>query len=132
MLEELGIDSAVQLSYSLTDLGGLRVIQGQWQEAEILLNSAMQILENVFGNEDASYIHASLIHSISVIPDKTEELTAFEDGICKLQYHLGQHHPNLSRAMHRLIKARLQRGEQDTLASAADKIAGLGKLLKKP
>jgi|LakMenEpi03Aug12_release.lakeMendotaPanAssembly.Ray.scaffolds.fasta_scaffold518772_1 tetratricopeptide (TPR) repeat protein len=119
ILQELGIESCVQLAYTLCDLCGLYLEQDRISEAEHFITSAMQILFAVLGPESAEYSRADMIYA--VCQQKEEPLEMAHDGIQRMQYMYGTRHPNVSRALNRFCKVLKDRGDTVRLAKAEER-----------
>lgn len=121
ILEDLGDEAAVPLAYTLSDLATLYVVKGDLKEAKSLIYSAMYLLESVLGSENPEYVRASIIYNICDSKDDKELLTNIEDGIFRMQYHEGQHHPNIIRALEWYLRKRQERGEAEEVAEAKER-----------
>jgi len=130
ILEKVGISSAVQLAYALSDLGALKVRQGKLDEAKDYIFNALDLLETTIGPEHRAYMKAEVIYNLCHAESQDKFLDGVEDGILKMQYQYGHKHPDIVGALRRYAKARLDRGESEKLAEAKEKFPMLEKILK--
>lgn len=117
-LEDLGPQGAVQLAYALSDLAVLYVALEDLKTAREIIYSAMDILESALGPESSGYVRANIIYNLCSSKSEEELLTAIEDGLFRLQYQDGRHHPPLLRALGWYLKKRQDRGEMDKVEEA--------------
>lgn len=118
ILEDLGNEGAVQLAYVMSDLAVMYVYDGRLSEAKDLLFSSMELLELTLGSDSTQYMRSSMIYSITQQEGIEDILTQGEDGIFALQYHLGQKHPNVVRALRWYLNKRIELGETDKVEEA--------------
>ncbi|PWU03237.1 MAG: hypothetical protein C5B53_00730 [Candidatus Melainabacteria bacterium] len=125
-LESIGMQGAVQLAYVLSDLAMLRVQQGELNEAKQLIYSAMDLLPGPPSSDKSEYLRADMIYNICQTTDQKEMLSELENRITKMQYHLGQKHPNVIRAVRWYLKKLYEQGDTEQLREAEVKF-GIGK-----
>lgn len=116
VLEGLGTDGAVQLSYVLSDLATMHVKEGTLDEAKELILSALDLLEIAVGREDPEYLRANVIYSICQTKDETEFLAEVENSIVRMQYQLGPKHTNIARALRWYLQKLYERGDTERIA----------------
>ncbi|MBX9567269.1 MAG: tetratricopeptide repeat protein [Candidatus Obscuribacterales bacterium] len=121
ILEDLGNDAAVQLGYTLCDLSGLYLLQGRLSEAQEYIETAMAILFVVLGPEAPEYTRADMIFAASKYSDADELKDMAADGIMKMEYMFGEHHPNITRALDRYMKVLAQKGDESRLEAAKER-----------
>ncbi len=120
-LEQLGVECAVPLAYTLSDLATLYITQGKLKDAKDLIFSALDLLERALGPENPEYIRAYLIYNICDSKDEEEMLSQVEDGILSMQYQFGQKHPSITRALRWYMKKRQERGETEKIAELKER-----------
>jgi tetratricopeptide (TPR) repeat protein len=121
ILEKLGPEASVQLAYSLCDLSGLYLTQGRLTEAEVPIMRAMKILSSVLGPESPEYTRADMIYQVCLPMQGDTRLEVVSDGIRKMEYLLGDKHPNFVHALSRYFKVLRDRGEKAKLEEAQEK-----------
>lgn len=119
ILQGLGIEGCVQLSYTLCDLCGLYLVHGRVSEAEQYITTAMQILFAVLGPDSAEYSRADMIYA--VCQQQEAQMEMVHDGIQRMQYMFGSKHPNVARALNRYCKVLKERGDTERLAKAEER-----------
>lgn len=130
-LSELGVDSAVQLANSLADLAFILVRQGHFEEAEPLVESAMEITRATIGREDPSYDWAKMIYQVCLNQDNRQVLAdSFEESATKLMYTAGPSYPNLGRAMTVYLAALKEKGLTERYDEASEKFAFITNRIK--
>lgn len=110
ILEEIGVDGAVQLSYTLCELSSLYLVQGRLSEAQKYINTAMEILFSTHGPESAEYTRADMIYAVCLFGEEEAQSTT-ADAIGKLEYVFGKNHPFIARALDRYIKVLNEKGQ---------------------
>ncbi|MBX9689366.1 MAG: hypothetical protein K2X27_21835 [Candidatus Obscuribacterales bacterium] len=115
LLADLGIDAAVQLAYSLSDLCALYLMQGRHSEAEPKITKVMTILSAALGPQDAEYTRADMIYQLCLPMQPETRLEAASDGVRRMEYSFGNKHPNISRALDRYIKVLSEKGSHEKL-----------------
>ena len=123
ILEEVGVDAAVQLGYSLCDLAGLYLIQSRISESHEFINSAMDILFSALGPESPEYTRADMIYTVCMFSDSPERSEVAADGIQRMEYMYGINHPNIHRAIDRYLKVLAEKGDETRLAAAKERFA---------
>lgn len=118
ILRELGPDAGVQLAYSLCDVCGLLLAQGQYAEAELKITEAMSILGKVLGTDAPEYVRADMIFTACMPMNDASHLDSAGDGIEKMRYFYGAKHPNINRALHRYFKVLEEKGDKTKLEEA--------------
>lgn len=121
VLESLGIDGAVQLSYALSDLAMLHIKGGDLAEAKELICTAMDLLRGAVNADNAEYLRANMIYNICQTPDQEELLTQVENSIVKMEYQLGQKHPNVIRAVGWYLEKLHEAGDTEQIREAEEK-----------
>lgn len=121
ILTKLGVESCVQLSYTMCDLSVLYLLQGRLSEASKYINSAIDILISAVGVEDPLYIKADLICTISMPMEYQNFCETMSCGIQKLEYIYGEKHPNVARALHRYAKVLSDKGDNSRLEATKEK-----------
>ena len=126
VLKDLGADAAVQLAYSLSDLGFILARTDRIDEAEPLVMAAMEILSATVGRDDATYDWAKMIYQACANSSDDAMLAeTFEYSVTKLQYKVGAHHPNLTRALNIYAAGLKKRGMTDRLKQAEKSFSAL-------
>lgn len=123
ILEDLGVDGAVQLAYTLSDLASVYVLMGNLQEARELIFDSMSLLESLVGPEHPEYMRANMIYNICDIENEEDRLAKAEDSIFRMQYYHGQKHPSVTRALGRYLKRRQELGENDKIEEARERFS---------
>jgi tetratricopeptide (TPR) repeat protein len=116
ILETLGVDGAVQLAYTMSDLATVYIAQGALAEAGQLVFSSMEVLEATLGHESPEYARADIIYSLCHSANEEEFLGGIEDSIVKMQYQRGQKHPNIVRAVRWYLQKLNERGDKERIA----------------
>lgn len=127
ILSRLGVESCVQLSYTLCDLSALYLLQGRLSEASKNINSAIDILIAALGVEDPMYVKADLICTIAMPMDYQNFCETVSCGIQKLEYIYGERHPNVARALQRYAKVLSDKGDISRLEATKEKFNFLSK-----
>lgn len=121
LLETLGVDGAVQLAYTMSDLATIYLKQGDSFDAGELVLSAMELLNTTHQGNSSEYQRANLIYNLSHASNEEEFLGAVEDSITKLEYRKGPKHPSVSRAVRWYIQRLRERGDQQKIAEVEAK-----------
>lgn len=130
-LSALGVDSSVQLANSFADLAFILLRQGHFEEAEPLVESAMEITRATIGREDPSYDWAKMIYQICLNQGNQQILAdSFEESATKLMYAAGPSYPNLGRAMTVYLAALKEKGLTERYDDASEKFAFITQRLK--
>ncbi|HEY9712473.1 MAG TPA: hypothetical protein V6C72_03325, partial [Chroococcales cyanobacterium] len=121
ILLELGSDSAVQLAYTYSDLCGLYITQGRFSEADRYMSLAMQIIGTVFDAENPAYVRADMLYELSHPMTEDARMELVSNGLQKMEYAYGAHHPHIKRALLRYFKALDERGLTEKMKSAVER-----------
>lgn len=111
ILQGLGADAFVQLAYTLSDMGGLLLMQGREGEADHYIVKAMRILGSVLGVGHREYLRAEMICHLCIPQDEGSSVESASDTLMRMEYLYGAKHPNIARAMERYIGLLEQRGD---------------------
>ncbi len=122
ILEPLGIQCAVPISYALIDLALLYITKGKLNEAQDLMFAAMKLLDLSLGSDNPECARAHLIYNICASKGEDEFLSQVEDGIQRLQYQFGSKHPNITRALRWYSKRRREQAETDKINNIQSKL----------
>lgn len=122
VLEDLGVNAAVQLAYSICDLASLFLKQGRLSEAEKYMNNGLEILFNALGPDSAEYTRADMIFTTCRIAESDSRMEYIVDGIEKMEFMFGKNHPNILRAFDRYVKALRDKGDSHRLEKAMDRL----------
>ena len=122
ILEDIGVEAAVQLAYSICDLSALYIAQGRLSEAEKHMNIGLEILFNTLGPDSPEYVRADMIFVTARIPETDSRLDNALDGLGKMEMMFGKHHPNIGRAFDRYIKYLKEKGDTKRIESAMERI----------
>lgn len=117
VLEKIGTEGAVQLSYALSDLATMYVKQGKLHDAKELLASAMGLLEIAVGPDDPEYTRANVIYSICQAKDE-DFLVEVENSIVRMRYERGEKHPSMMKALRWYLKKLYECGDKERIAEA--------------
>ena len=119
ILESLGAEAAVQLAYTLSDLGGLYISLGRFSEASAFIPRALRLLASTVGSDNSEYARANMIYDLCISKGEHLMENAQIAGI-KLQYKFGAKHPSMLRAARRYVAALEARGETAELEEARE------------
>ena len=118
LLEGLGSEGAVQLSYALSDLATIHITEGELKEAKELIISAMDILRTALGQENPQYLRANVIYNICQSKNEEEFLGEVENSIVRMQYQVGEKHPSIVKAIRWYLKRVHEHGDTERIAEA--------------
>jgi tetratricopeptide (TPR) repeat protein len=116
VLQTLGVDGAVQLAYTMSDLATVYIGQGDLKEAGELVFSSMEVLEATLGHENPEYVRADVIYSLCHAANEEEFLGGVEDSILRMQYQVGRQHPSIVRAVRWYLQKLQELGDQGRIA----------------
>lgn len=115
VLQGLGPEASVQLSYSLSDLSALYLVMGRTSEAESHIVKALKIASSVLGTESPHYVRTDMIYQLCMPMTADSQMEQAEAGIRKMQYAFGGNHAHIGRALDRYLKLLSDRGDQQRI-----------------
>lgn len=121
ILEKLGPDAAVQLSFTLCDLCALYLVSGRASEAEAPIIKAMKIASNVLGPESPEYTRADMIYQLCAPMVYDSQMEQASIGIRRMEYAFGGKHPNITRALDSYFKVLAEKGDHAKIEEAKEK-----------
>ncbi|MGD9683913.1 MAG: tetratricopeptide repeat protein [Candidatus Obscuribacterales bacterium] len=124
-LKRLGNETAVQLAYSICDLCFVLIRQERMDEAEKLIESALDILKVTVGKDDPKYDWAKMLYKACLQQEEELKADAIEFLTQQLQWKAGPNHPNLVRAVTAYEAALHKRGMVERIETARERFTSI-------
>lgn len=119
VLQKHGVTTAYYLALSVCDLAGVKLIRREFETAQAMLPTAIEILGALTDSEDADYMRATFIFDVANNkPEEEEFFELWQANATKMQYQLGSKHPFLVRVLNRFAGAAKKAGRDDLIQQA--------------
>lgn len=120
VLQKHGVTTAYYLALSVCDLAGVKLIRREYEKAQAMLPTAIEILGALTDSEDADYMRATFIFDVANNkPEEEEFFGLWQTNATKMQYQLGSKHPFFVRVLNRFAGAAKKAGRDDLIQQAA-------------
>ena len=112
ILEDTGVDGALFLADSLSDLCSLYLIQGRYSEIEDYITTAVSIYRSVKGAEDIDYYRSASINRLVIEKSNGEEMeNIIENTLTRSAYLVSLQHPHMQKFLKRYCHYLTEKGD---------------------